>query len=93
LLHEYPIDLVLQYYRAVLKNQKEELKVQVLGFSVAVMNALDLALGKGEGKILKNWLMALDGKPAVETAKKTGRQSTLSPDAIAFLSGMPVKGK
>ncbi len=56
------MDLVVNLHRAALENRKEELKSQVLGFSAAVMNALDQALGGGKGKILDKWLKAMDGK-------------------------------
>ena len=55
------MDLVLNLHRAAMENRKEQIKVNVLGFSVAVMNALDAAFGGGKGKILEKWLKAMDG--------------------------------
>ncbi len=92
LLHEYPIDLVLNLHRAVLENRKTELKGQVLGLSVAVMNAVDLALGGGKGRILENWLKAVD-VPKDERKAGGSRRSSLSPKTLAFFGGRPVVGK
>lgn len=87
LLHEYPVDLVLNLHRAALENRKDELKSIVIGYSVAVINALDTATG-GKGEVLQNWLKGMDG---VKSEKSSPRASTLSPDAKAFFQGLPPK--
>lgn len=92
LLHDYPIDLVLNLHQAAMKNQKAELKGQVLGFAVAVMEALDTKLMGGKEKILEKWLKVIDG-PAGQTKEVSRRKSTLSPSAIAFFSGLPQRTK
>lgn len=69
-----------------MENRKEQIKVNVLGFSVAVMNSLDLAFGGGKGKILDNWLKAMDGSGE----SREGRRPSLSPTTRAFFGGAPV---
>ena len=82
------MDLVVNLHRAAMENQKAELQGQVLGFSVAVMNALDIALGGGKGKILENWLKVMDDSGKAEAGGT--KRSTLSPGAKAFFGGLPV---
>ncbi len=65
-----------------------ELKGQVLGFTVAVMNALDLGFG-GKGNILGKWLNAMDAPMDDREATCSRRQSSLSPGAMAFFMGLP----
>lgn len=77
---------MLNLHRAAMENRKEQIKVNVLGFSVAVMNALDAAFGGGKGKILDNWLKAIDGPG--DSQKE--RRASLSPNTRAFFSGAPV---
>jgi len=88
LLHDYPIDLVLNLHRAAMENQKMELKGQVLGFSVAVMNALDSSLNRGKGRVLKNWIKAME-VPGNERDGKGRSSASLSPQALAFFRGLP----
>ena len=77
---------MLNLHRAAMENRKEQIKVNVLGFSVAVMNALDAAFGGGKGKILDNWLKAIDGPG--DSQKE--RRASLSPNTRAFFSSAPV---
>ena len=77
---------MLNLHRAAMENRKEQIKVKVLGFSVAVMNALDAAFGGGKGKILDNWLKAMDGPGD----SREERRPSLSPNTRAFFSGAPV---
>ena len=77
---------MLNLHRAAMENRKEQIKVNVLGFSVAVINALDAAFGGGKGKILDNWLKAIDGPG--DSQKE--RRASLSPNTRAFFSGAPV---
>ncbi len=91
LLHEYPIDLVLNLHRAALENRKAELKGKVLGLSIAVINALDLAFGGGKGKILEKWFKAVDSSDGKRDRPQ--RCSSLSPKALAFFGGRPVVRK
>ncbi len=83
---------MLNLHRAALENRKAELKGKVLGLSIAVMNALDLAFGGGKGKILESWLKAVD---APKDGRKAGgsRRSSLSPKTLAFFGGRPVVRK
>jgi hypothetical protein len=93
-LHEYPIDLVLNLYQAGLENQKAELKSLAVGQSIAVINALAVAFGDKEGKILANWLQALDGEPEDGPEESKPRKgSRLSPKVAAYFGAAPVKGK
>ncbi len=82
---------MLNLHRAALENRKAELKGKVLGLSIAVMNALDLAFGGGKEKILEKWLKAMDAKLEDRTGRT--RRSSLSPKALAFLGGRPVVRK
>lgn len=91
LLHEYPIDLVLNLHRAALENRKAELKGKVLGLSIAVINALDLAFGGGKGKILEKWFKAVDSSDGKRDRSR--RCSSLSSKALAFFGGRPVVQK
>lgn len=79
---------MLNLYRAALENQKRELQANVMGLSVAVMNALDAAFGGGQGKVLEHWLKAMDGPG--ESRKKGSQRRPLSPGTKAFFSGAPV---
>ena len=90
LLHDYPIDLVANLHRAAMENHKEEIKAQVLGFSVAVLHGLDMALGGGKGKILDSWLKGMDG-PAEEAPDQPSKRSPISEKTAAFFEGAPVK--
>jgi hypothetical protein len=90
LLHEYPIDLVLNLQRAALKNRRLELEGRVLGLSVAVMNALDTALNGGKGRILETWLKALDAHEAKGGKDCSKHSISLSPGARAFFGARPV---
>ena len=83
---------MLNLHRAATENQKAELKGRVLGFSIAVMNALDTAFGGGKGKILDNWLKAID-RPGNNQDGKPGQRPSLSPSTKAFFSGAPIKTK
>ncbi|MEW6657244.1 MAG: hypothetical protein AB1424_01160 [Thermodesulfobacteriota bacterium] len=93
LLHEYPIDLVLNLHRAALENRKTELKGKVLGLSIAVMNALDTALIGGKGRVLETWLKAMDAPGDAGGEDRLHRHSTLSAGALAFFGGRPVVRK
>lgn len=77
---------MLNLHRAAMENRKEQIKFNVLGLSVAVMNALDAAFGGGKGKILESWLKAMDGPG--DSQKE--RRASLSPNTRAFFSGAPV---
>ncbi len=83
---------MLNLHQAALENRKAELKGRVLGLSIAVINALDLALGGGKGKILKNWLKVVDA-PKDDQKAGGSQQSSLSPQTIAFFGGRPVVRK
>jgi hypothetical protein len=82
--------LVLNLHRAAMENRKEQLKADAMGFSVAVMNALDAALGGGKGKILENWLKAMDAPKDDQAGDRPRRGSVLTPGAKAFFGGAPV---
>jgi hypothetical protein len=86
------VDLVLNLHRAAMENRKTELKSKAMGFSVAVMHALDAAFGGGKGKILEKWVKAIDG-PGKAGEGGSPRGSSLSPGTRAFFSGAPVVSK
>jgi len=77
---------VLNLHRAAMENRKEQIKVNVLGLSVAVMNAMDAAFGGGKGKILESWLKAIDGPGDSQRE----RRAPLSSNTRAFFSSAPV---
>jgi len=84
---------VLNLHRAALENRKAELKGKVLGLSIAVINALDLAFGGGKGKILENWLKVVDSSDCSRERDHSQQCSSLSPRALAFFGGRPVVRK
>jgi hypothetical protein len=84
---------VLNLHRAALENRKAELKGRVLGLSIAAINALDLAFGGGKGKILENWLKAVDAPTDDRKVGRSRRRSSLSPGALAFFGSLPVVRK
>jgi hypothetical protein len=73
-----------------MENQGIELRSQVLGFSVALLNALDSTLGDGKGKILEKWLKAMDGEIKEPGEGQKRRQSAISPATRAFFGNAPV---
>lgn len=86
--------MVLNLYESALKNQKAELKALVVGQSVAVMNALAVAFGDQEGKILSNWLKLQDGAMEEGPEEKRPRKVLrLSKATAAYFGAAPVKGK
>ncbi|MDD3492351.1 MAG: hypothetical protein PHZ19_02490 [Candidatus Thermoplasmatota archaeon] len=90
LLHEYPIELVLNLYRAALENRKVELKSAALGMSVAVVNALEVARGTGGANVLERWCQAVDGKGE---AKSEAKPKPLSPGLQKLFGEAPVRVK
>lgn len=92
LLHDYPIDLVLNLHRAAMENRYEEvkagLKMQAIALNIAVINALDVTLGNGKGKVLESWLMAVDGPQDGQEAP--ARKSYIPPGTRKFFEGAPV---
>ena len=84
---------MLNLHRAAMENRKEQIKVNVLGFSVAVMNALDAAFGGGKGKILENWLKAMDGPEESRDKKDSRHRASLPPATLDFFGKRPVVTK
>lgn len=84
---------MLNLHRAALENRKGELKGRVLGLSIAVMNALDMAFGGGKGKILENWLKAVESSEGSRKSNRARRRTSLSPGALAFFGNLPVVRK
>jgi hypothetical protein len=79
---------VLNLHRAALKNQKQALKAAVIGQSIAITHALDLAFNKGKREVMKHWLKAIDGE---EFEPK--RKAPASPKVMAFFMSLPRKPK
>lgn len=92
LLHGYPIDLVWMFYRAAVENQEAKLKAEILGHSIALMNALDTGFNGGKAKILENYLSS-SGKTAtdIKTPKSIIQQPIMSPRAHNFFQKLPKK--
>lgn len=89
LLHDYPIDLVTNLHQAAMENQRQDLKAQVLGSSVAVLHGLDMALASGKGKILENWLKAID-QSAATAEDRSGKRRPMTEETAKFFGGAPV---
>jgi len=69
------------------------LKSLAVGQSIAVINALAVAFGDKEGKILAKWLQALDGEPEDgREESKPWKVPRLSKATAAYFGGAPVKG-
>jgi hypothetical protein len=87
------MDLVANLYRAAMENRRDEIKAEVLGLTVAVTNAIDVTIGGGKGNILNDWFKAMDDPGRERLQEPKPKRSKLSPDAIAFFSGLPTKPK
>ena len=73
LLDGYPIELVKNLYRAARENKRRHLVEATLGFSVAVCNALDLALAGGKGKVLETWLKGMEEAESAKADPRPGK--------------------
>jgi hypothetical protein len=80
--------LVLNLHRAALENQKQALKATVIGESIAITYALDLAFNKGKGEVMKQWLKAMDGEECEPKQK-----APASPEVMGFFMSLPRKDK
>jgi len=89
LLDGYPVELVKNLYRAARENRRRSLVEATLGFSVAVCNALDLALAGGKGRVLETWLKSME---EVEPEKVDPRQRKrlMSSRALQWFQSLPV---
>jgi hypothetical protein len=73
-------------YKGAQQNKRVDLVARVLGFSAALENSLDRALGTGGKKqYLQKWVDAILQKKPDSGKKK--KKFTMSPSAEAFLSG------
>lgn len=95
MLYDYPIDLVLNLYRAAVANRQDELNTR-LAFRKAELKALVLGVAavlsaavRGKGELLENWLQAMDtsGDSPEEPPRRPG---SISPATRQFFGGAPV---
>ena len=89
LLDGYPVELVKNLYRASRENRRRSLAKATLGFSVAVCNALDLALSGGKGKVLETWLKGMEEAESEKAAPRPGKR-LMSSRALQWFQNLPV---
>jgi hypothetical protein len=89
LLDSYPVELVKNLYRAARENRRRTLVEATLGFSVAVCNALDLALAGGKGKVLENWLKSMEEAESAKADPRPGKR-LMSSRALLWFQSLPV---
>jgi membrane protein required for beta-lactamase induction len=89
LLDGYPIELVKNLYRAARENKRRHLVEATLGFSVAVCNALDLALAGGKGKVLETWLKSMEEAEQEKIGSRPGKRLMTS-RALLWFQSLPV---
>jgi len=89
LLDGYPVELVKNLYRASRENRRRSLVEATLGFSVAVCNALDLALAGGKGKVLETWLKGMEEAELEKTDPRPGKR-LMSSRALQWVRNLPL---
>ena len=89
LLDGYPVELVKNLYRAARENKRRSLVEATLGFSVAVCNALDLALAGGKGKVLETWLKGMEEAESEKADSRPGKR-LMSSRALLWFQSLPV---
>jgi len=82
------VELVKNLYRAARENKRRHLVEATLGFSVAVCNALDLALAGGKAKVLETWLKGMDEMEKRESSRPGKR--LMSARALEWFQNLPV---
>ncbi|MDD5640146.1 MAG: hypothetical protein PHX53_00750 [Syntrophales bacterium] len=88
LLDGYPVELVKNLHRAARENKRRTLVEATLGFSVAVCNALDLALASGKGRVLEAWLKGMEEAEKNESSRPGKR--LMSSRALHWFQNLPV---
>lgn len=88
LLDGYPVELLKNLYRAARENKRRHLVEATLGFSVAVCNALDLALAGGKARVLETWLKGMEEAEKKESSRPGKRLMTSR--ALQWFQNLPV---
>lgn len=88
LLDGYPVELLKNLYRAARENRRRTMIEATLGFSVAVVNALDLALGGGKARVMETWLKSMEEGEEKESSRQ--RKRLMSSRALDWLRNLPV---
>ncbi len=88
LLDGYPVELLKNLYRAARENKRRTLVEATLGFSVAVCNALDLALAGGKARVLETWLKGMEEAEKKESSRPGKRLMTSR--ALQWFQNLPV---
>ncbi|MDD2900823.1 MAG: hypothetical protein PHU44_00140 [Syntrophales bacterium] len=88
LLDGYPVELLKNLHRAARENRRRTLVEATLGFSIAVVNALDLALASGRGRVLETWLRSMEEGEKSESSRSGKRLMT--PRALQWFQNLPV---
>ena len=83
------MELVKNLYRAARENRRRSLVEATLGFSVAVCNALDLALAGGKGKVLETWLKSMEERDLEKADPRPGKRLMTS-RALQWFQSLPV---
>jgi hypothetical protein len=78
----------MNLHRASMANQRQALKLAVVGQTIAVTHALDLAFNQGKGQIMEKWLTGLDGQKIEPKKRPAANQS-----AMAFFMSLPQRQK
>jgi hypothetical protein len=87
LLDGYPVELLKNLSRAARENKRRTLVEATLGFSVAVCNALDLALAGGKARVMETWLMGME--EAEQKSSRPGKR-LMSSRALHWFQNLPV---
>ena len=89
LLDGYPVELLKNLYRAARENKRIRMIEATLGFSVAVCNALDLALAGGKARVLETWLKSMEEVKSEKADSRPGKRLMTS-RALQWFQNLPV---
>jgi hypothetical protein len=82
------MELLKNLSRAARENKRRTLVEATLGFSVAVCNALDLALAGGRGRVLETWFKGIEDVEKKESSRPGKR--LMSARALMWFKNLPV---
>jgi hypothetical protein len=89
LLDGYPVELLKNLVRAARENRRRTLVEATLGLSVAVCNALDLALAGGKGRVLETWLKSMEEAESEKATSQPGKR-VMTSRALQWFQNLPV---
>jgi len=84
------VELLKNLYRAARENKRRTLVEATLGFSVAVCNALDLALAGGKGRVLETWLKGMEEVDREKNESSRPGKRLMSSRAMQWFKNLPV---